>query len=111
MLNLITLSWAGYFIVTGLFLYACWRIFSFLPLTYRLGILFSQMAILFIPAKVDASSAQAPLFIVLAINSISSVPANEILVKTLPLIFGLIFAWFLAILVQKLKTAKTNPTN
>lgn len=98
MLNLITLSWVGYLTFTVIFIYASWRILFFLPLTLRLGILFSQMAILFIPAKVDAS-ALAPVFIVLIINLVTSIPVEEVTTKAMPLVLGLIAAWLMAILL------------
>lgn len=98
MLNLITLSWVGYLTFTVIFIYASWRILFFLPLTLRLGILFSQMAILFIPAKVDAS-ALAPVFIVLIINLVTSIPVEEVTTKAMPLVLGLIAAWLMAVLL------------
>lgn len=114
MLNLILLSWLAYFLACFFLLLGSWRIFCILPLTLRLGILFSQMAILFVPARVDAT-AKAPVFIVLVLDILKKEPANEISVKALPLVLALILAWPLALTLSKLwhKKQLTNdtPTN
>lgn len=105
--NLITLSWLAYLISSACLVLASWKLLFWLPFTLKLGVVLSQLAILFIPADSN-STALAPAFIVLVIDLLSHLPVNELLAKVAPLVATLILVWPLAIIFGWLNARQLN---
>lgn len=100
--NLITLSWLAYLMSSFFLVLASWKLLFWLPFTMRVGVLLSQLAILFIPADIN-ETAVAPVFIVLVIDLLSHLAIEEVIVKIAPLVATLVLVWPLAFILGWLR--------
>lgn len=107
--NLIVLSWSAYFISAVFLVLASWKLLFWLPFTLKAGVLLSQLAILLVPTAVN-ETATAPTFIVLVIDLLSRLPADQILTKAAPLVAALVLAWPLALLWGWLRNRQLSLT-
>lgn len=99
--NLILLSWLAYALSSAAIVIATWKLLPWLPFSLRAGILLSQLAFLTIPASLSNSSlsgtsAKAPAFIILVIDTLAKTPWQQLLNTALPLLLALALAWPLA---------------
>lgn len=105
--NLIIFSWSAYLVSTAFLVLASWKLLSWLPFTFKLGIFFTQLAILLVPAEINVT-AKAPAFIVLVIDLLSRVPMDEVITKATPLALAIALAWPLAFILGWLKARLLN---
>lgn len=111
--NLILLSWLAYALSSAAIVIATWKLLPWLPFSLRAGILLSQLAFLTIPASLSNSSlsgtsAKAPAFIILVIDTLAKTPWQQLLSTALPLLLALALAWPLAFIWSWLRNIWLN---
>lgn len=100
--NLIFYSWIAYTLSSVAIVLGTWKFLSFLPFSLKLGIFFSQVAILAIPAQLEDTN-YAPAFIVLIVDVLSRVPTATLVAKAIPLTLAILAAWPLALILGWLR--------
>lgn len=111
--SLVLGSWLLYALAGLVLIVASWKCLFWLPLTLKLGLIFSQLVLLVMPARVVEQD-YAPAFIVLLLDGLMGVSdptrqAEQILMLGGGIIVAWVLAWLLGWWVKKTTAQRATP--